>query len=369
MGLLNLVNIAFTSQKDTGIGVVRNGTLALLLQDSNDNVGDHVIKNANDIPAGLSAKNRKYIEMSLMGTGEHAPVAVFVFVEELVEAVTWDPKTSAAFAKLENGEYDYLVIPDISPSDASEVATWVKDVNAVKNYKIKVVLPNTAIDNDHGINFATEWVTLSDGVTYSTGEIIPRVASYIAATFPDRSIMYGDIPDAVKVAPLGKAELDGKAAAGELHLFNDGQKVRFASGVNALTTLGENQNESFRQIKVVEIMDMLHNSIKKALLEKFIGKYSNSLQNKLLVVTEIMELLREMEKRGLLEHGESDVWLDLDAQKAYLREKNYRTKDGRGVDEMNAEEIARGNTNDRVFIRMRVLVLGAIERIDIVVEV
>lgn len=369
MGLLDLVNIKFTSDTESGITAGRRGVVALLLQDKADAVGDYLIHSLRDIPTTLSEKNQKYIEMTLQGANKKAPTAIYVYVEELIEAVAWDPDKSEAFNKVELGEIDYVAIPELAPADAKKVATWIKLSNENTEHLTKVVLAGEAGDDQHIINFATEEITTDDGTTYTGAEFVPRIAGFIAATEPTRSITYAVVDGVRKVKTLSKKDLDAKAAAGELHLYQDGQKVRFASGVNSLTTLGEDENETYKQIKETEIMDMFHNYVKRSLLDNFIGKYSNSYQNKLLLVTEIKDFLTFFERQGYLEAGANDVQIDFEAQKEYLREINFKTVDGRKVDEMTEQEILRGNTRKKVFLILHVQVLGAIESIDIKVVV
>ena len=60
--------------------------------------------------------------------------------------------------------------------------------------------------------------------------------------------------------------------------------------------------------------------------------------------------------------------IDVEAQTAYLREVNYKTTDGRDVSEMTLDEILRANTKKKVFLKVRMIPLGAIEAVEIKVH-
>ena len=370
MGLLDLVDIRFTSPQDTGITMGSRGVVALVLKDVADAVGHYEVNTPRQVSTKLSnvsEKNKQYVKLALKGALGIAPLGVHVFVTEAIESTELSTE-SAAFTEIGTGPYDYIAVPGASATEAKAIAEWVADVNKDGDHVKKVVLSGAAANDQHVINFMAEDIKTKDG-DFTASEYAARVAGYIAALPPTQSITYKELPEVISVKPYSKKVLDEKAKSGELHLYNDGQAVRFASGVNSLSKAGTGQNESFGQIKETEIMDMLKNDIKRALLDKYIGRYSNSYENKLLLVTEIKSYLEAFERRGLLEPGESDVRIDFEAQKDYLREIGYKTRDGRKVDAMTPEEVYKGNTRKKVFLRMRVLVLGAIESITVVVEV
>lgn len=370
MGLLDLVDIRFTSPQDATITIGSRGVVALVLKDVADVAGQYELHTPRQVASqlkGLNEKNKAYVKMALEGALNLTPAAVHVFVIEGIQSTDLDT-TNAAFTAIGTGAYDYVAVPGATDQEAKKVADWVKDINKTADHVTKAVLSGVAANDPHVINFMAEEIKTKDA-TYTASEYTARVAGYIAALPPTQSITYKELPEVVSVKPYSKKDLDTKAKAGELHLYNDGQAVRFASGVNSLSKPGDDQNESYSQIKETEIMDMLQNDIKRALLDKYIGRYSNSYENKLLLVTEIKAYLEAFERRGLLEPGESDVRIDFEAQKDYLREIGYKTRDGRKVDAMTPEEVYKGNTRKKVFLRMRVLVLGAIESITVVVEV
>lgn len=356
----DFVKIEFSSQKDTSITQLETGTVCLLLYDVVDHAGTYRITDITQIPTDLSETNQESIRLALLG-GPREVIAVVL--EGDASTVTID---TTKLGVLETLTFDYLAIPGVSSEDATEVAEWVKATNANPVHRFKAVLPDCEADDWHVINFAHPTVTI-DGKTYTTTQVTPYVAGEIASTVPNESMtMHETKVDACSAMSI--AEIDAAGAAGKLVLFDDGNSVRFASDVNSLTTLEDGQDESYQDILCVESMDLFYNSAKVAILTKYIGKVKNSYQNKLMLSGEVYSLLKDFENNGLAEMGDTDCSINVEKQKAYLRSINYKSKDGKSVDEMTTDEILRANTKKKVFLKVRMIPLSAIESVEIDVE-
>lgn len=356
----DFVKITFESEQDTSITQLDTGTVALLLQDNVSHIGTYTITNENQIPSVLAKENQEYIRLALRGR----PQKVIAVVQE-GSATAVAVKTDT-FGVLETLSFDYLAIPGLSEADAAAVAKWVTSVNANPIHRFSCVLPNTEADDGHVINFAQTSVTIS-GKAYTTTQATPWVAGYLAANIPGRSMTMLET-DADACSAMTIAEIDAAGEDGALVLFDTGEVVRFANDVNSLTTVGDTQDETYQDIRCTAIMDLFYNSAKVQILEKYIGKFPNTYQNKLLLVSEVYSLLKSFERSGLCEQGDTDCNIHVDAQTEYLRSVNYKTKDGRGVDDMTQDEILRANTRKKVFLKCRMKPLGAIESVEILVQ-
>lgn len=364
MGIDNLVDIIFSDRDDANITLISRGTLCIMLQDVQGKVGVYAVENQSEIPRGLKEENKKQIKLAL----ETGVKKVIAYVGLFNTAITWNPETDKAFKEIESLDFDYLALPGISSQDATKVATWAKAVNKKSRHRFKVVLPKTEADDEHIINFHSDNIVFK-GEKYKNEDFTTYIAGAIAAIVPEKSPTFSIVKGVEDVDFLSSEDIDKATKQGKLVLFKDGDKVRFASGVNSLVTIENvNKDESYQQIKVIEVMDMFYNALKKALLEKYIGKFNNTYQNKLLLVSEIYKLIDEFEKAGLVEQGDSVVALDYEAQKAYLKKINFISKAGRGVEDLTKEEILRANTKERVFLKVRFMPVGAIESIQILVE-
>ena len=77
-------------------------------------------------------------------------------------------------------------------------------------------------------------------------------------------------------------------------------KVKLGRGVNSLTnTTG--RSEVWRKIKIVELLDLLQRDLRLAIQDNYIGKFQNSYDNKLLLITAVKLYLQALAKDQLIE--------------------------------------------------------------------
>ena len=169
----------------------------------------------------------------------------------------------------------------------------------------------------------------------------------------------GTVPFVDQMTPL---ELDAAVNAGELALKWDGRQVKVDRAVNSFVTTSQGMLDSFKKIKIVEIMDLIRTDITATAEDSYIGKYANTYDNKLLLVTAIRGYFMGLEQDQLVQPGYT-VDIDVSAQEQYLV--------ARGVDtsEMTEQEIREADTGSHVFLLIRCKILDAIEDIDIQVEI
>jgi hypothetical protein len=341
------VNIIFKELAASAIQRGERGIVALLLKDT-DGLGTYEILSVTDIPSALSDANKKQIELALIG-GMNAPLKVIVRVGNEAD---W----TAGLAWLETVKFDYLAIPDIQTVDLSSITTWVG--NQRQNGKmIKAVLPNHSADKEYIINFTTDDIEV-DGTVYTTAQYCSRIAGLIAGTPLTIATTFQPLPEVDSVQSYTKSELDTAITNGEFVIYHDGEKVKVARGVNSFVTTTADKGESFKKIKIVDILDMYYSDITKTIADKYIGKYPNSYDNKVLLLTAIQAYHRQLEIDQLLDVGKNSVSIDVEAQSNFLM--------GKGIDvsTMSEQEIKEANTDDKVFIASKIKVLDAMEDIE-----
>lgn len=366
LGLPHL-HIRFTEQGSARIDRSERGIVALLVQEK-DLSGTFTIYTNSDIPKGLSDKNREQVELALMGYTK-TPRKIVLVVEKSETADT--PKfdvTGPGFKALETIRFDYLAVPFADESDSQKIATWIKALNDNKDKRCKVVVANIKGDSRKIINYTMPSVSTIDK-DYKANEYVARIAGLIAGTPMQIACTYAPLPELVKCTYYSQEELAEKVGRGELVLIDDGEKIKVVRGVNSLTTTSQLEGESFRKIKIVDIMDAMADDIQMAAQDSYIGKYANSYNNKVLLMSAILGYMEVLENDGLLAKGASKVEIDMDAQKAFLRSMGFKTNDGRTVDEMDYKEIREADTKDKVFIKAYCKILDAIEEIELNVEI
>lgn len=364
---LPYLSITFQEQGIARIGRSERGIVALVLQDKTVK-GEFSIYTLSDVPDGLSERNKEQIGLALMGY-QRSPKKLIVVVEqsETADSPKFDV-TSPGFKYLETVRWDYLAVPFVDGTDAQAIATWVKNLNDNYEKRCKVVLPNVDGDSDKIINFAIEEV--SDGLkTYTTTEYTSRIAGLIAGTPMQIAVTYAPLPELKSCTYLTREELADGIGRGEFLLMDDGEKIKVARGVNSLITTSQIKGESFRKIKIVDIMDAMADDIQHTAEDAYLGKYANSYDNKVLLMSAIKGYMEVLEKDDLLAKGSSHVEIDLEAQSAFLKSMGYETIDGRTVDEMEVQEIKEADTKDKVFIKAYCKILDAIEEIELRVKI
>ncbi|MET3616730.1 hypothetical protein ABID14_000350 [Peptoniphilus olsenii] len=364
---LPYLHIRFEEQGIARIGRSERGIVALVLQDTKLN-GTYNIYTLSDIPEGLSEKNREQIELAMIGYVQ-TPRKIILVVEQSETATK--PKfdvTTEAFKKLETLRWDYLAVPFADEVDSGKIATWVKTLNDNKDKRCKFVSANIKGDSEKIINFTMPSVTTIEK-EYKTSEYTARIAGLIAGTPMQIACTFAPLPELTACTHYTNEELSDKIGQGELVLLNDGEKIKVARGVNSLTTTSQIKGESFRKIKIVDIMDAMADDIQWAAQDSYIGKYANSYDNKCLLMSAILGYMQVLERDGLIAKGSSHVEIDMEAQKAFLRSMGYKTIDGRTVDEMEPKEIREADTKDKVFIKAYCKILDAIEEIEVAVVI
>lgn len=365
------INITF---EELGISAIRRGEkgiVALVLYDdkTTKSLQDvYTMYDANDIPEGITEANKIQIQKAWLGYVTTPKQVVLVF-EQNGESVKVGDTTQAAFSSLEYIKWDVLAIPEIEQEEVEGVVAWVKSLN--DNYKkgVIAVLPHANSDSEYIVNYTMPSVKDRAGRVFDAAGYCGRIAGLIAGTPLTIACTFAPLPELVECTIFKKEELDGKIKNGQLVLFFDGEKIKVARGVTSLTTVAENKRESFKKIKLVQLMQLIRSDITKAAEDNYLGKYSNSYDNKVLLCSAIGGYLLELERAGLAEKDQSICRVDLEAQKNYLISTGYIPRNGRKPEEWEETDILYGDTDDKVFLRARSKLLDAIEDIDLPIEI
>ncbi|MDE6588952.1 MAG: phage tail sheath subtilisin-like domain-containing protein [Oscillospiraceae bacterium] len=349
-----LVSVTFTELGISAITRGDKGTVALIIRDEAD-VAPLALTQASQTPDTLGKENQDYIKRTFLGYVT-PPKKVIVYV------MGADGSLADALDYMAAQVFDYICGPaDCTKEEAADIASWVKSQRLNNGAKFKAVLPNHPADNYAIVNFAGSAMT--DGTTvWSTAEYCSRIAGLLAGTPMKISATYAPLPELSDCARLTKEASDEAVGSGELALKWDGRKVKLNRAVTSLVTTSEGMLDSFKKIKIVEIMDLIRTDITATAEDEYVGKYANSYDNKMLLVTAIRGYLMGLEQGGLVQPGYT-VDIDVDAIEQYLVSR------GTNTDEMTTRELREADTGSHVFILVRCKILDAIEDILINVEI
>lgn len=348
------VSVTFTELGISAITRGDKGTVALIVRDAAE-VAPFAITQASQTPDKLGKETQDYIKRTFLGY-VNPPKKVIVYVlapgGKLVEALDY----------LSTYEFDYICGPvDCAKEEASEIASWVKSRRLNDGAKYKAVLPNHPADNYAIVNFTGDAMT--DGTTvWTTAEYCSRIAGLLAGTPMKIAATYAPLPELSDCARLNREESDEAVGKGELALKWDGRKVKLNRAVTSLVTTSQGMLDSFKKIKIVEIMDLIRTDITSTAEDDYVGKFANTYDNKLLLITAIRGYFMGLEQSQLVQPGYT-VDLDVDAIEQYLMSR------GTNTDEMTEQQLREADTGSHVFIKVRCKILDAIEDIFIEVEI
>ena len=363
--MLPRINIKFHERGITAIRRGERGIVALILESATQ-IQPTEVTLVSEIPSTLNKENKQQIELALRGY--RTPPKKVIVQTIPVKLLTDDADYTAAQNHLETVRFDYVAIPQIADAQVDGFATWIKGLRDTKKIKVKAVLPSCNADHEGIINFTADNIVTKEK-TYTTAEYCGRIAGMIAGTPLNISCTYAPLPEVLDCDKFTQTELDTKVDNGELVLYNDGEKIKIGRGVNSFVTTSEGKGNSYKKIKIVEALDLINDDITKEIEDSYIGKYSNSYDNKCLLIVAIKTYLEELERVGILNEGHTHLGIDLVKQIQYLNIKDYIMPDGRKPEAMSDLEIKKADTGDKVFLDGGLKVLDAIEDIDLDLDI
>ena len=410
MGLPS-ISIEFIKKAVTAIQVGSGGIVGIILTDT-ANLGALVLKDVSDIPATFTAANQAYIERAFYG----APKKIIVYTFGTSTTYTYaeatpeegnNPKTLGWYELDEDNEYvatedttvqsgkTYYIrtahtdtttlqdamkyfkntkvnflcgMPTITSEQATQLATWCKGVRKNTPNRPIVVVPNTAADFKGVVNFSVTGGTSGEakiGVgdkTYTEAEYCSRIAGLLAGLPYTVSATYKPLTEVTSIPEVDPEDVDTAVDAGKLTLYNNGDDIVIARGVTSLTTVTQEDTEDLKKIKIVCIQDLIETDIYSTINSSYIGNYTNSYDNKCLLVTAIGAYLKRLETTeggaGYL-NPNSTMEIDVASQRLYLESKGTDTSD------MDEQAIKEANTDSWVFLVGSVSILDAIEDVKI----
>ena len=364
MGLPDIV-IEFSKKAVAAIQSGSAGIVGIILKDAK-NAGVKVFRGVDEIPTGdnaYSEANTAYIKRALMG----APSKVIVYT-----LPTSAEDYSEAFKYFSTVKVNYLCgAPNISETEAAAFVTWITGVRKNTVRRPVAVLPNVKADNKAVISFKVVNATTNDkiktdGAEFTEAEYCSRIAGLIAGLDLRVSCTFKPLDEVTMIPVAEDAEVDAAVDEGYLTLYNDGERIVIARGVNSLTTVTEADTEDLKKIKILAIQDLIETDIYGTINRNYIGNYSNSYDNKCLLITAIRGYLKGLEAtdggKGYLKADSSSIEINVAKQKQYLESIGVDTS------EMDEQAIKEANTGSKVFLKGTISILDAIEDVDIFIN-
>lgn len=352
------VNISFVEKGASAIQRNERGIVALVVKDAVTG-GPFTVYSVADIPEGMTDANKKSVKDALIGY-QVAPKKVIVYcmnpaAEKLEAEYT---KMMGYFGRT---KFNWMAIPTVeTDGKTQDVASWIKSLRSTEKLMRKAVLPNSASDSE-GVANVTSSIFTADGTEITPENCCARVAGIICGTPIRISATYAPILEAADCTRLSNEDADKKVGNGELVFIWDGEKVKLNRAVNSFTTTTDTKGDSFKKIKLVEIMDMIYEDIKSTAQDSYIGKFDNGYDNKCLLITAVNAYFKELIRTHLLASGTCEI--DVDAQRNYLQSQ------GEKVEEMSDQDIKEAETGSKVFLMAHIKILDAMEDINLDINI
>ena len=357
------ISVYFKEKGIAAIESAKRGIILLLMNDASvQAVTKYTVFDNDDIPETLSEDNKKQIELALIGY-QTTPYKIVVL------AFPKTGRTADINAKLKAAEalkFTYLVYPEATTEESTTIATWIKAQRTQKDNKVKAVLYKTAADNEGIINVTNEYFEVKTK-KYTGQQYLSRIAGLICGTPATIACTFAPLPEVTGVEFVDRETLDRRIDNGEFVVFDDGEKIKVARGVNSYVTTVQDKGKSFKKIKLVELMDMVHDDIKKTAEDNYLGKYANSYDNRCLLITAINGYFLELEAASLAEKGKNNCSIDVEATKIYLMKNGRKTKEE--LKQMKEIDIKYENIGDNVFLTAEMSLLDAIETIKLPIHI
>ena len=347
---LPIIDISFKQLAKTAVIRSQRGIVALILKDTAKT--SLTVFDEGDIPSNLTETNRNLIKDVLKGSPNKIELYVLGTEGEISEALTY----------FEGVEFNLMCMPSAESGDITAIKTFIKKMNDVVKYKCDAIVANDKADSEAIINYTAKDIVVN-GESVTTANHTARMAGLIEGTPLHQSITFATLSDIDAIENLTKEEADRRIDAGELILVREMGKVRVARGVNSLTTLTDTKGNAFQKIKLRKTLNLIHNDLRRVIVEKYIGKVPNNYDNKCVLITEIKNYLDELSVEQLIEKVNT-VGIDLIAQKKWLKDNTNLD-----VNVMSEQEIKEANTQSNVFIAISLKVIDAMEDIMIGISI
>ena len=309
------IDIDFSTLAASAITRSARGIVAVILRDDTQEATKYEYKTVADITAtDWTTDNLQQIKLVFRGY----PSKVVA-----IRGATTDTDYNAQLTALQNLKWNWLTVPGIASSDATDVASWIVSQRALRK-TFKAVLPNTAADNEGIVNFTTEG-NLLDGVVYSAADFASRVAGLLGGLSLSRSATYFELTDVDGITE--SADPDTDIDDGKFILITQNDAVKVARGVNSFTSTTVDKAAQYQKIKIVEGMDLIKDDIMTTFNDSYVGKVINSYDNQVLFITAVNAYLKGLEGTVLDPDYDNVVGIDVEAQRSAWNEAGTDTTD------------------------------------------
>lgn len=231
-----------------------------------------------------------------------------------------------ALSAFETQEFNLLALDGIyDPAIQTSVVSWVSRVRGEGKGLIAVLGGSAADDvasdavskaTARSAGFNHEGVVnvgvgaLLDGASYSSAQVAAYVAGLIAGQKLSESTTYAATPFDDATRRWSKSEMETAVKNGVFLLIHDGRMVKALRGMNSLVTLRQGQNNSWKKVRTIRVMDSVNADLVRAAEDSYIGKVNNTEEGRLALIGACKQYMLTLAQGGVIEATGFDVYQD-----------------------------------------------------------
>ncbi|GBF35496.1 phage-like element PBSX protein xkdK [Desulfocucumis palustris] len=174
----------------------------------------------------------------------------------------------------------------------------------------KAIARSAGFNHEGIVNVGTG--AILDGVAYSSAQLSAYVAGLIAGQKLSEATTYAATPFDDVTRRWTRSEMEQAVAGGVFLLFHDGLLVKALRGMNSLVTLRQGQNNSWKKIRTIRVMDAVNTDLLRAAEDNYIGKVNNTEEGRLALIGACKQYMQSLAQAGIIENTGWDVYLDPD---------------------------------------------------------
>lgn len=333
------IDVIFKGLANTAVERSTRGVACLIVEDDTDAELYNQL-NKEELEEKQKAKKAKELSRTLQNceiaeykglseveksdySDENYKIIEDVFLADINKLFVIKKPTAKTFddvKKLVNKKINWIAFAKAEKEQQKQLADFVKLENKTRTKKLKSIvckLEKAEADDIHIINFGNTSVKKIDGTTLESHKYLGRLLGILTGCRMDQSITFKILDDLESVEEIGDTEeINAAINNGKLCLINDDEGVRIARGINSLQKNDKDHTEDMKYITIVEAMDLIYEDIVNTFKEVYLGKFKNSYDNQVLLISAINSYFRDLQKEEILDPNYNNVsFVDIEKQR------------------------------------------------------
>ncbi|MFC3769729.1 phage tail sheath subtilisin-like domain-containing protein [Paenibacillus sp. GCM10012303] len=231
-----------------------------------------------------------------------------------------------ALSACETQEFNLLALDGIADSAIqTSVVAWVNRIRSEGKTVMAVlggssaddtspsavsaaVARSSAFNHEAVVNVGTG--AILNGASYSSAQLSAYVAGLIAGQKLSESSTYAVSPFQDVTRRWTRGEQEQAVTAGVFLFVHDGKRVKALRGVNSLSSLLQGQNNAWKKIRTVRVMDAIQTDLTASAEGSYIGKVNNTAEGRLALIGAAKQYMQSLAQSGVIEAEGWDVYLN-----------------------------------------------------------